>query len=364
MNEQALIDRFIRYVSCPSESRQERGFCELLEGDLQALGMSPVRQEVGAACGSDGFNLHALLPGEGEPLLFCAHMDTMSPGVGIKPVVSEGVIRSDGTTILASDDKAAIAAVLEAVATIKAAQKPHRPVEVLFTICEEIGLLGAKYADYSQVQSKQAVVLDTSKMGSIIHMQAANKKLQVEIKGKSAHAGISPELGINALKAATDAIAKMNCGRLGEEAVMNVANLLCPGKTNVVPDTATFEMEMRSYSADGLAALIAQTKAQIEEACQIYGASFTINEENVSDILYVPVDHPLIMMLSAAMEQLGLTVSVERTFGGCDATWLSANGIAVVNVGIGMTDAHSLAENISVADLVTTAKLVELLALT
>jgi len=363
MNEQALLDRFFRYVTCPSESRQERGFCELLEGDLQALGMNPVRQEVGAECGSDGFNLHAMLPGVGEPLLFCAHMDTLSPGVGIKPVIIDGVIRSEGDTILAADDKAGIAAVLEAVATVKAEQKPHRPVEVLFTICEEVGLLGAKYADYSRVQSKQAVVLDTGKMGCIINMQAANKKLQVEIIGKSAHAGIAPELGINALKAATGAIAKMNCGRLGEEAVMNVANLLCPGKTNAVPDKATFEMEMRCFSEEGLAALVAQTKAQIEEACRAYGASFSINEETVSDLLNVPADHPLIGLLSAAMEQAGLTVSIERTFGGCDATWLSANGIAVVNIGIGMTDAHSLDENISVADLLTTAKLIELLIL-
>jgi tripeptide aminopeptidase len=325
--------------------------------------MNPSRQEVGDLCGSDGFNLYAMLPGEGEPILFCAHMDTMSPGVGITPVISEGIIRSDGTTILAADDKAGIAAVLEAIAVIRAEQKPHRPVEVLFTICEEIGLLGAKYADYTKVQSKQAVVLDTSKMGCIVHMQAAHMKFLVEIKGKSAHAGIAPEQGINALKAATDAIAKMSCGYIGENTVMNVANLLAPGKTNAVPDIATFEIEMRSHAQDELAALIAQTKAHIEEACKQYGASYCIEEQTVSDPLHVPVDHPLIVQLSGAMDQVGLSASVERTFGGCDATWLSANGLAAVNIGIGMKDVHSLDENISVADLITTAKLLELLIL-
>ena len=363
MNEQALVDRFIRYVTCPSESRRERPFCELLEGDLQELGMNPVRQEVGEACGSDGFNLYAMFPGEGEPILFCAHMDTMEPGVGINPVITDGVIRSDGTTILGSDDKAGIAATLEAIAEIKATNKPHRPVEVLFTICEEVGLLGAKHADYSMVQSQQAVVLDTGKMGCIINMQAAYMKLQVEIKGKSAHAGIAPDLGIHALKAATDAIAKMRCGFLGENSVMNVANLLSPGKTNAVPDIATFEIEMRSHSQDELTFLVAQTKAQIEEACKAYGASCTIKEDLASDFLNVPADHPLITLLSGAMEQIGLTPSVERTYGGCDATWLSANGIAVVNTGVGMRDAHSLDENIPVADLVSTAELLERLML-
>ena len=363
MNEQSLVDRFFRYVSCESESTREKSFCELLEGDLRALGMAPQRQEVGEACGSDGFNLFASLPGAGEPILFCAHMDTMEPGVGIKPVISEGVIRSDGSTILGADDKAGIAAVLEAIAEITAEHKPHRPVEVLFTVCEEIGLLGAKHADYSPARSKQAVVLDTGTMGSIIHMQAANIRLKVTVKGKSAHAGVSPELGIHALKAAADAIAKMRCGYLGENTVMNVANLLSPGATNAVPDTAAFDIEMRSHSPEELAFLLDQTKAQIEEACRVYGASCAIQEIPISEPLVVPPDHPLIVQLTDAMAQVGLTASVERTFGGCDATWLSAHGLAAVNVGVGMKDAHSLDENISIADLVTTAKLLELLIL-
>jgi tripeptide aminopeptidase len=363
MNEHALVERFIRYITCPSESRQEKAFCELLEEDLRALGMAPQRQEVGEACGSDGFNLHALLPGEGEPILFCAHMDTMPPGLGIKPVITDGVIRSDGTTILGADDKSGIAAVLEAVTAIKAAQKTHRPVEVLFTICEEVGLLGSKHADYSQLQSRQAVVLDTGKMGCIVHMQAAQIKLQVELKGKSAHAGVAPELGANALKAATDAIAKMHCGYIGANSVMNVANLLAPGKTNAVSDSASFEMEIRSFLPQELALLATQCKMYIEEACKAYEVSFSIHEEPVADLLDVPADHPLIGLLSGAMEQVGLKPSVERTFGGCDATWLSANGIAAVNVGVGMTQAHSVEEYISIADLVTTAKLLETLIL-
>ncbi|MCL1974967.1 MAG: M20/M25/M40 family metallo-hydrolase [Firmicutes bacterium] len=363
MNEQALIDRFIRYITCPSESTRERAFAELLERDLQALEMACERQEIGAKCGSDGFNLYAMLPGEGEPLLFCAHMDTMEPGVGITPTIIEGIIRSAGDTILGADDKAGIAAVLEAIAAVKASHKPHRPVEVLFTVCEEIGLLGAKYADYSQIRSQQAVVLDTGAMGCIINQQAAHKKLMITVKGKSAHAGISPELGINALKAATDAIAKMRCGHVSENTIMNVANLLAPGKTNAVSDIATFEMEIRSHSQNELDFLILQTKAQIKEACQVYGASYTVEEFAVSDPLYVNNDHPLIALLAQTMEQIGLTANIKRTFGGCDATWLNAHGLAAVNIGIGMQNGHSLDEHISIADLVTTTQLIEKLIL-
>ena len=149
MNKQRLLDRFLRYINCPSESGSERSFCELIEQELSALGLEVKRGEVGEKCGSNGFNLYAFLPGDGEPLLLSAHLDTVSPGVGIRPVIEDGVIRSSGDTILGADDKSGVAAILEALETLHEGGLAHRPVEVLFSICEELGLLGAKYADYS-----------------------------------------------------------------------------------------------------------------------------------------------------------------------------------------------------------------------
>ena len=118
MNKQRLLDRFLRYINCPSESGSERSFCELIEQELSALGLEVKRGEVGEKCGSNGFNLYAFLPGDGEPLLLSAHLDTVSPGVGIRPVIEDGVIRSSGDTILGADDKSGVAAILEALETL------------------------------------------------------------------------------------------------------------------------------------------------------------------------------------------------------------------------------------------------------
>ncbi|HUT87795.1 MAG TPA: M28 family peptidase [Candidatus Heimdallarchaeota archaeon] len=75
-----------------------------------------------------------------EPLMLAAHADTVKPGRGITPVVEEGIIRSQGETILGADDKAGIAGIFVAVRTAV----KHPPLEIVITRSEEVGLLGAK----------------------------------------------------------------------------------------------------------------------------------------------------------------------------------------------------------------------------
>jgi len=330
----------------------------LIEGELQALGFTVDRDEVGEKCGSNGWNVHAFLPGEGEPILFSAHMDTVSPGVGIRPVLEDGVIRSSGDTILGADDKSAIAAVLEALEMIVEQKLPHRPVEILFSVCEELGLRGAKHADYSRIKSKQAVVLDSRTHEVLINRSPANTHLHIEITGKSAHAGVEPDKGIHALKIAADAITRIPCGFVDDCTVMNVANLSAPGKTNVVPDKATFDMEIRCFDAERLEEHIQKTETTIMAACDAAGASYTLQREKQTDVLYVPEDNALIERLFDIYKNLGLSPRTDKTYGGCDATWLFFNGIDVVNVGTGMCDAHSLSEHIRVDDLELTVRVV------
>ena len=362
MNNERLLSRFLRYIDCPSESKNEREFCLLMEEELKKLGLEVWRDEIGDRFGSNGFNLHAFLPGEGEPVLFSCHMDTVTPGVGIKPVIENGVIRSDGTTILGSDDKSGIAAILEAVETIIEEKVPHRPIEVMFSICEELGLLGARNADYSRVRSKQALVLDSGTVGAIIHKAPAMLRIKVEVTGKPAHAGVAPEQGIHALKAAAEAIAEIPCGHVDDISVMNVSGFSCPGPTNIVPAKANFAMEIRSFDEETLQRHLANAKASLDAACARYGASYDMQISRDSNVLNVPEDHPFLQQVYDAFEKIGISPVMEPTFGGCDATWLSANGLIALNTGTGMTGVHSVGESLAIADLETTARLVYAIA--
>lgn len=357
MNRERLLQRFFQYVTCDSESYRERNFCLTMEEELVSLGMHFERQEIGELFGSNGWNIHAFMPGEGEALLLCAHMDTVSPGRGIAPTMRDGTIYSDGTTVLGSDDKAGIAAAMEAIQTIVEESLPHRPIELLLTICEEDGILGSRYADYSKIVSKEAIVLDDEEVGHMVNQAAAYLKLHFMIRGKSAHAGVCPEKGIHALKVAADCVAGITCGRVSETGVVNVANLLCPGQTNIVPEQATFDVEIRSYEEAELQAIAQSISGHVEKVCAAWGTQCCKSENRISNAFHIPTCTPVIEQTCAAMRELGILPTIKRTLGGSDITWLVENGISAINIGVGMREVHSCKEHILFRDMISATEI-------
>lgn len=357
MNRERLLQRFFQYITCDSESYHERNFCLMMEDELNMLGVMTRRQEIGALIGSDGWNIYARLPGQGKPLLLCAHLDTVVPGKGIVPMMKDGIIFSEGNMVLGADDKAGIAAIMEAVQTIVENQLPHRPIEILLTICEETGILGSKLADYQNIDSTEAVVLDDEIVGHMVNQAAAYVKYHFEIQGKRAHAGVCPEKGIHALKAAAECVAQLRCGRISENSVMNVANFLCAGQTNVVPETASFDVEIRSYCEEELQLLVSRMIHVVETVCSSYGAKFNKQEERISNAFCISEDTPVIQQTCKALREMGIEPSIERTLGGSDITWLVENGISTINIGVGMRDVHGSGEHILFQDIITTTEL-------
>jgi len=359
MNAQRLLDRFLKYVKCSSESRNELEFCLLVEDELKKLGFEVYRDEVGHNFGSNGFNIIAYLDGKGEPMLFSCHLDTVTPGIGVNPVIKDGIIYSDGTTILGSDDKSGIAAVLEAAESIIEENKEHRPIEIMFSLCEELGLWGAKFADYTKIRSKTALVLDSGLNDCIINKAPAQMKMHFDIFGKASHAGAAPEKGIHALKAAADAVYNIPCGHVDDFTVMNISNFISEGPTNVVAANASFDMELRSFDDDLFEEHFKKVVETVKASCEKYGATFEYSHEKHSDSIYIPEDTPFVQDMLKKFEELGRPCQLVKTMGGCDMTWLVANGIQAVNIGTGMQEAHSVTEHIAIADLEYTAKFVE-----
>ena len=215
-----------------------------------------------------------------------------------------------------------------------------------------------------RLESREAVVLDSDRIGEIINRNPANVVLRFEIIGKPSHAGLAPEDGIHALKAAAKAVNDIPVGNVDDISVMNVSNFISEGKTNVVAAKACFDMEIRSFEEERLQEHIAASEKAVKDACGLYAAQYTMALDRHSDVLYVPEESPLVKGLVKAFESLGIQSRVTRSFGGCDATYLFANGLAVVNIGIGMQAVHSAAENIALKDLETTAEVIRKLIVT
>ena len=165
-------------------------------------------------------------------------MDTVSPSIGVKPIIDEvnGIIKSDGTTVLGSDDKAGIAAILEGLRNIKENNIDHADIQVVFSIWEEGGLHGAKNLDYSKIDAEYAFVLDSGgSPGEIIVKAPAQDAIKVKITGKPAHAGLQPENGVSAIMVASRAIENMKLLRIDEETTANIGIVKGAENTTSVP---------------------------------------------------------------------------------------------------------------------------------
>lgn len=367
VNNTRLLDTFLEYVQIDSETGNEKAFADRMVQELKSLGGIVTTDNAGEALGSNGYNIYSTFEGTlpGEPILFSAHMDTVKPGIGIKPVVADGVIRSSGDTILASDDKSGVAGIIEAIRSIKEKQIPHRTFEVIFTICEEGGLRGAKQLDYSRIKSKKGVALDSSgNVGKIIAQAPGQIKIYADVIGKTAHAGIAPETGISAIQVAAHGIAKMNLLRLDEETTANIGTINAQYATNIVPDKVSIIAETRSRNYDKLQAQAKHMVDCLQHACDEFGAKLECRCDTAYVSYNVPHDHVLIKELSDVLVDMGIEPVVGSTGGGSDVNIFNLNGIDAVVLATGMSKVHTTNEYIEVRQLELTAEMMYRLMIT
>ncbi len=354
VNSQRMIDEFLELVRIDSVSGKERQMADLLKEKLAGLGLEVVEDGAGRAVGSDTGNIIGKLPGSdsGPVLMLCAHMDTVEPGWGVKPVIEGRVIRSSGDTVLGADDKAGITAILEVIRVIKEQSISHGGLEVVFTIWEEGGLFGAKHLDYSLISAKCCFVLDShGPPGTIINRAPSQDKIGVTIKGRAAHAGINPEDGINAIQVAAYAISQMKLGRIDDESTSNIGIIAGGKATNIISDSATMDGETRSLDVRKRETLTNNICNAIREAAAKFGAGVDIVTETLYHDYNLGKDDLPVKLASEAAEKLGLTPKLEKTGGGSDANIFNKMGIATAVLGIGMSKVHTTEEYITIDDL-------------
>jgi len=360
IQEKRLLDTFLDYVKIDSETGNERAVCDRLVADLRAIGCTVTTDEAGAKAGSNGYNIYATLPGvEGsEPIAMSSHLDTVTPGNGIEPVVENGVIRSKGNTILGGDDKGGVVAILEAMRVVSEQKLPHRTVEGIFTICEEGGLRGAKNLDYSRIQSRVAAVFDGGgDVGKIVTSAPGQLKLTAAVIGRAAHAGVAPEKGISAIQVAAHAVAQMKLLRIDSETTANIGTFTAQGATNIVPERVELQAECRSRSTDKLRAQGQHMVDCLQKACDQFGATLEYELETSYLSYEVGEKDPFILQIEEACSALSITPSQVASGGGSDANIMSQHGIKAVVLATGMDKVHTVEEQLTLKNLEDTARL-------
>ncbi len=353
INETRLVGTFLDLVAIDSPSGQEEAISKDLARRLAELG--------GAVETDEHWNLIARWPGNGDDwLMLSAHMDTVGKDVGIKPVIRDGVIYSDGTTILGGDDKSGVAAILEVIRSLQEDGLGHPPLEVVFSVGEEVSLRGAKLLDKGKLRSKRGYVMDSGgPIGAIVTSAPSQDSLEVKVHGKTAHAGSEPENGINAIVVASAAIVAMPLGRIDFETTANIGVIQGGVATNIVPDEVFIKGEARSRDNDKLALQTATMAAAFQDAAEQYGARVEFKIKRSYSTFKWPDDHPVVAAAAAAAQRLGFTPSIHGSGGGSDANIYAESGIACAVLSTGMAEVHTPQEHIAIADMVDAARLLQ-----
>ena len=362
INRERLAASFMQMAEVGSVSKGEGKFRDLLKEQFVLRGLEAEEDDAGIILNGDSGNLLVKIPGtvSAPALLLAVHMDTVVPGIGIKAQRGEDdVIRSAGNTILGSDDKAGIAAILEAWDVIVENQLDYPPLELLFTVGEEQGLLGAKNFDYSRLQARQGYVLDSGGApGTIVTQSPCQNEIEYRVFGQAAHAGINPEDGINAIAIMAKALAVLPCGRIDAETTCNFGTIEGGMARNIVAPSCRLIGEARSLSRSKLDQLTTDLCSTFEAEVVKNGGRCEIDAVLLYPEITLKPNEEVIELAIRASNNIGLPTKLVSTGGGSDASIINSNNIRCANLGIGMSAVHTTEEFIKIDDLVDDARLV------
>ncbi|MCF7920667.1 MAG: M20/M25/M40 family metallo-hydrolase [Candidatus Cloacimonetes bacterium] len=351
----SVLEYLVEMVQIDSESLDERAMADYLIKELQQLGGEVREDKANEKTGGNAGNVIAWFDGkEGiEPLMLNAHMDTVTPGNGVVPDIRGGIMYSAGGTVLGADDKSGIAMILAVIAQRKKEGNLQVPLEVVFTISEEIGLLGAKELDCSLLRSKRGYSLDGNKMGELVKASPSQINYKVTFQGKSVHAGVEPEKGLNAIVIAADYLRKLPDGRIDEVTTMNIGKIKGGKATNIVCDEVMIEGEIRSHKENKLQSLLELVQKEAESVKEKWKTGVKFEWHTSFKGLQFEETEDLIEISHEAFSSLGINQGLVINGGGSDANALAEHGIRLAVVGTGMQKIHTIEEFIDLEDLET-----------
>ncbi len=360
IDRETLIADFMTLVSIGSHSRDEANMAAYIRGVAEELGYLAEEDDAGEVVGGNAGNLIIRVPGNPakSTVLMMAHMDTVAPGHGVQPIRHSDRITSDGKTVLGADDKAGVAGLLHMLRVLSATGEDHPPLEIVFTVCEEVGLQGVKALDRRQLQASYGFVFDSGgPLGFVVTEGPAQAKMEARVQGRAAHAGMAPEKGVSAIVVAAQAISEMKVGRINERTTANIGQIKGGFATNIVCDLVEIHAEARSLDAEGLSSQRDHMTQVLQHTAARHGVAAEVEWQDSYPAFSLPEDSPLRRVVKQAMSELGITPVFGPTGGGSDANVISGKGIPVLNLAIGYQQIHTLEEWISLDDLCLAAEL-------
>lgn len=342
IEDKQLLDTFIDLVKTDSVSGEEEAVKYKLKVYLKEAGMQVKEDNYG--------NLIGKKEGKGDPVILSAHMDTVEPGRGIEPEIKGDIIQSKGESVLAADDKAGITEIIEAIKFLNENEINHRPVEILFTKEEEVGLKGAFNVDPSDFRSREILIFDgQGKPLTICSAAPYITSIDIEVKGKLAHAGVVPEKGLNAIYASSKAISRVKWGRIDKETTTNVGIIEGGTARNSVPEKVLIKAEARSHNKEKMKKRVEMIKKAFKEAVESVGAKVKIDAKEACSGYKLKENDPFLKGVLDTAKGLGIKPELITSGGASDANALAGKGFKVLDISYGGEGAHTTKEKLRIS---------------
>jgi tripeptide aminopeptidase len=347
-----LHETFAALCRIESPSRHERGCADWLARELAAMGLEVHEDDAGAAAGADAGNLLARIPGASDTsILFCAHMDTVPLTAPVEPVLIDGVWQNAHDGILGADNKSALAIFTELArryAPGSGGAVPPVGLEFVFTICEEISLLGSALCDRGRLRSSCGFVFDqATPIGEVVVASPTHYRIIARLRGRAAHAGVRPEAGRSAIQAAARAIAAMQLGRLDEQTTANVGTIRGGSALNVVPEHCEVTAEVRALDDARAAAVSTELIDHLQDAADAGECDIDLNVERMFQGYRHPANAAQVEIAERALGACGHTPRRIASGGASDVNSFMVEGLPCVCLADGVQANHTSQERVS-----------------
>lgn len=365
-NEERHYEILTDLLKIYSPSKNEKEVGEYVVKFFENLGCQVHLDQSYDLYGGNTPTIFAKLEGsiEGEGISFSAHMDVIEPNQGVKLIREGNILKTDGTTTLGGDDKAGLATILYIMEYLKENKLDYPDLYAVITPAEEIGMLGAKNVNWDELYktmnpSKNMLVLDSGGSPENICYQApAAEEFEIRVKGKTAHAGMEPERGVNAIKILADIISSLKWGRIDEETTCNISQVEADFPTNIVPDYAYAKGEMRSHDEEKLKAMTEELDSVAYEAGSNLGGHVEVEFFSQYPALKSQDDLAFAKDFAKIFEAYKLKPELQIKGGGSDGNYFAEEGFNPIIVGVGMENPHTKDEYLNLDHMFLAGKVI------
>lgn len=392
--DHTVTERFLRYVVIDTQSdpesttypstEKQKNLGRLLVEELLEIGIKDAHLD------EHGY-VYATIPSNSAKkvpvICFCSHMDTSpdSSGKDVKPIIHKNyngsdivlpddrsqvirmaeyedlkyqlgndVITASGTTLLGADNKAGLAAIMDAANyLVKHPEIKHGTIKILFTPDEEIGR-GVDKVDLKKLGADFGYTIDGEKLGSLEDQTFSADGVTINIQGVSSHPGFAKGKMESAIKIAAEIVARLPKERLSPESTEGMEGFIHPTKIEGSVESAKIQFIIRDFDDKGLLKHESELKSIMENVLKNYpksSAEFVVKEQyrNMKKILD---QHPEIVNNAVeAIKRAGVTPILSSIRGGTDGSRLSYMGLPCPNIFAGEHAFHSKHEWVSVQDM-------------